>query len=66
MKFREIVDSPCGIRYLFDELELQSGYARKRLLDKELMTRPEDIRAAYESLSESVSAFKGCATSPGR
>lgn len=52
MKFREIVDSPCGIRYLFDELELQSGYARKRLLDKELMTRPEDIRAAYESLSE--------------
>lgn len=54
MKFREIVDSPCGIRYLFDGLELQSGYARRRLLDSEMMTRQEDIRAAYDALSEYV------------
>ena len=50
MKFREIVESPCGIRYLFDELELQSGYARKVLLDREMMTDPARIDEAYAQL----------------
>ena len=52
MKFREIVESPCGIRYLFDELGLQSGYARKVLLDREMMVDPDRIDAAYASLRE--------------
>ena len=50
MKFREIVESPCGIRYLFDELGLQSGYARKVLLDREMMVDPDRIDASYASL----------------
>ncbi len=50
MKFREIVDSPCGIRYLFDELELQSGFARKVLLDSEMMVDAGQIDQAYASL----------------
>ena len=50
MKFREIVESPCGIRYLFDELRLQSGYARKVLLDRDMMTDAAQIDAAYASL----------------
>ncbi|MBR5019463.1 MAG: hypothetical protein IKX53_07510 [Bacteroidales bacterium] len=50
MKFREIVESPCGIRYLFDGLDLQSGYARKVLLDREMMVDPDRIDAAYASL----------------
>ena len=50
MKFREIVESPCGIRYLFDELELQSGYARKVLLDREMMVDAAQIDAAFASL----------------
>ena len=50
MKFREIVESPCGIRYLFDELGLQSGYARKVLLDREMMTDTDRIDAAYARL----------------
>lgn len=50
MKFREIVESPCGIRYLFDELELQSGYARKVLLDREMMVDPDRIDEAYATL----------------
>ena len=50
MKFREIVDSPCGIRYLFDSLELQSGYARKVLLEREMMVDPMQIENAYASL----------------
>ena len=54
MKFREIVDSPCGIRYLFDELELQSGYARKVLLDREMMVDASQIDAAYSSQVEDM------------
>ena len=50
MKFREIVESPCGIRYLFDELGLQSGYARKVLLDREMMTDSDRIDEAYATL----------------
>ena len=50
MKFREIVDSPCGIRYLFDALGLQSGYARKVLLDREIMIDSDQIDAAYARL----------------
>ena len=50
MKFREIVESPCGIRYLFDALELQSGFARKVLLDREMMVDGGQIDAAYASL----------------
>ena len=50
MKFREIVESPCGIRFLFDELELQSGYARKVLLDREMMVDADRIDAAYARL----------------
>ena len=50
MKFREIVESPCGIRYLFDELDLKSGYARKVLLDREMMVDADQIDAAYATL----------------
>ncbi|NMB37121.1 MAG: hypothetical protein GX993_03645 [Bacteroidales bacterium] len=50
MTFKEIIDSPCGIRYCFDLLELQSGYARKYLLDSEMMTTAEEIEEAYASL----------------
>jgi len=50
MKFREIVESPCGIRYMFDELGLQSGYARKVLLDREMMVDTGQIEEAYASL----------------
>ena len=50
MKFREIVESPCGIRYLFDELGLQSGYVRKVLLDREMMIDSDQIDAAYARL----------------
>lgn len=55
MKFREIIESPCGVRYLFDELRLQSGFARKVLLDREMMTDAGQIDAAYASLREFVS-----------
>ena len=58
MKFREIVESPCGIRYLFDELRLQSGFARKVLLDREMMTDAAQIDAAYATLRGFIAQVK--------
>ena len=58
MRFREIIESPCGIRYLFDELELQSGYARKVLLDRDMMTDAAQIDAAYASLRAYIDLVK--------
>ena len=54
MRFREIIESPCGVRYLFDELRLQSGFARKVLLDREMMTDPDRIEKAYAAVREYV------------
>ncbi|MFA6712745.1 MAG: hypothetical protein WCR82_02520 [Bacteroidales bacterium] len=50
MKFRDIIDSPCGIRYCFDSLELQSGYSRRMLLDSEMMCDRNQIENSYDSL----------------
>lgn len=54
MKFREIVDSPCGLRYCFDNLDLQSGFARRTLLEKEMMTSVEAIEESYAALKRSA------------
>ena len=39
---------------MIDQLELQSGYARRWLLDTEMMTRAEDIVACYDALHHFV------------
>jgi dsDNA-specific endonuclease/ATPase MutS2 len=58
MTFKEIIDSPCGIRYCFDLLELQSGYARKYLLDSKMMTTAEEIVEVYASLDKFTSLLE--------
>jgi len=50
MQLKKIVDSPCGIRYMLDQLDLQSGYARRWLLDRPMMTSADEILAEYDRL----------------
>ena len=47
MKLRNVIESPCGIRYMLDQLELQSGFARRWLLDSSMMTDVDVIKASY-------------------
>ena len=58
MTFKEIVYSPCGIRYCFDSLDLQSGYARQLLLESEMMTDRAAIQANYSSLKDYVTLIE--------
>ena len=50
MQLKKIVDSPCGIRYMLDQLDLQSGYARRWLLDRGMMTSADEILAESDRL----------------
>ena len=50
MQLKNVIESPCGLRYMLDRLDLQSGFARRWLLDSPMMTREEDIRASYDVL----------------
>lgn len=50
MQLKNVIESPCGLRFMLDELELQSGFARRWLLDSPMMTRDEEIVASYAEL----------------
>ena len=50
MKLKSLMDSPCGLRWCIDELPLASSLARRRLLDRDLYTHPQPIRAAYQAV----------------
>lgn len=54
LRFKDIVDSPCGIRHSFESLGLSSGFSRKYLLESRMMYSPEEIRSAYLSLQSAV------------
>lgn len=54
VRFKDIVDSKCGIRYYFEGLELSSGFSRKLLLETPMMTSAEEIKASYISVLEAV------------
>ena len=56
MKLRDIIDSPCGLRYVIDSLPLASGYSLRYLMDTEALTAQEDIAAAYSRMREHLSA----------
>ena len=50
MLFRECLDIPCGIRFMFDDLQLQSACGRNRLLHSTMMQKREEIENAYKTL----------------
>ena len=50
MQLKNVIESPCGLRFMLDELELQSSFARRLLLDSEMMTSEEEIVASYDVL----------------
>ena len=50
MQLKNVIDSPCGLRFMLDKLELQSGFTRRWLLDSPMMVRDEEIAASYDVL----------------
>ena len=54
MKLKDIIDSPCGIRFMIDQMDLQSSCARRRLLGMSLMTSASEIERAYDVMRRFV------------
>lgn len=50
MLFKECLDIPCGIRFMFDDLQLQSACGRNRLLQSRFMQTDSEIQKAYDTL----------------
>ncbi|MBQ7206062.1 MAG: DNA mismatch repair protein MutS [Muribaculaceae bacterium] len=54
MQLKNVIESPCGLRFMLDQLELQSGFARRWLLDSSMMTSDGDITRCYDVLHRFV------------
>ncbi len=50
MKLKDIISTPCGLRYMADALDIQSGVARRMLAEQEMMTDAEAISTYYDRL----------------
>ena len=52
MQLRKLIDSPCGLRFILDELCTHSSYSRKLLLESTMMHDRESIEKSYSVLKE--------------
>lgn len=52
MQLRKLIDSPCGLRFILDELCTHSSYSRKLLLESTMMHDREAIEKSYSVLKE--------------
>lgn len=52
MQLRKLIDSPCGLRFILDELCTHSSYSRKLLLESTMMYDREQIEKSYSVLKE--------------
>ncbi|MBP5614510.1 MAG: DNA mismatch repair protein MutS [Bacteroidales bacterium] len=50
MQLKECLDSPCGLDYMLEQLELQSSYARRVLLETPFCTQAAELAGAYARL----------------
>ncbi len=50
MQLKESLDSPCGLDYMLEQLELQSSYARRVLLETPFCTQAAALAGAYARL----------------
>ena len=52
IKFRSILDSPVGVRYFLEKLELSSSFSRVVMLDTEMALSEQDIAFRYSELAQ--------------
>lgn len=52
MKLGKLIDSPCGLRFMVENLNIYSGYSRRILLEKEMSINYDDIEKNYAVLKK--------------
>ena len=48
MQLKNVIDTPCGLRFMLDKLDLQSSFARRWLLDMSMMTSAGEIEDSHD------------------
>jgi dsDNA-specific endonuclease/ATPase MutS2 len=57
INFSSILDSPCGMRYIFSKLEIQSSFSKHVLLNTNMATSENQIKEQYVELNEFLHLF---------
>ena len=52
MRLKQLIDQPCGLKYMLDNLDTHSGYTRRMLLDTEMPENSILIENNYKILNE--------------
>ena len=52
MQLRKLIDSPCGLRFMIDNLCTHSSYSRKLLLESKMMYDRTTLEKSYSVLKE--------------
>lgn len=56
MQLKDILTSPCNVRHMVDALDIQSGVARRMLLEQPMMLTNKEVEDAYANLRPYVEA----------
>lgn len=52
IRFSSILQVPCGIRYVFEQLNLASAFSAQRLKETAMCIDPDEIQSQYKALAE--------------
>ena len=52
MRLKQLIEQPCGLKYMIDNLDTHSSYARRMILDTEMPTDAKEIETNYQILKE--------------
>ena len=52
MRLKQLIEQPCGLKYMIDNLDTHSGFARRMILDTEMPTDAKEIETNYTILKE--------------
>ena len=52
MRLKQLIEQPCGLKYMIDNLDTHSGFARRMILDTEMPTDAKIIKTNYQILKE--------------
>ena len=52
MRLKQLIEQPCGLKYMIDNLDTHSGFARRMILDTEMPTDAKEIETNYHILKQ--------------
>ena len=52
MRLKQLIEQPCGLKYMIDNLDTHSGFARRMILDTEMPTDAKEIETNYQILKQ--------------